>query len=392
MSVHQEIPIKLTAWIDQGVVPLVEALDGFEDVLTVASCEDDGIQGAYVLFRLRGTSDQATGFASGLAADLNSEEGVSYLLQAEWRPGESEPLLDTLVSTGSGAACSEPGQLRPDEGVVGYGLTRASATTPVARRLRVPSGHADPLRAVARHRNGLLEGRPVLERRRRDRERRGDDRAVLVVAARAPGRRRSPPGRRASAASPSSASAQRLAQRIRHFACEPPPQYTLPQPPRGARAEEVAQVLGDVAPPAVEEVRRRGLSPRVWSPTGEHRPGAARRAPAEGRLELGADQLRPPGVHQRDRARHLVVTVSVQVAAMAAAARQLRAARSRCEARRTAGCRPPGGSWAGASPREGPRSRAPPSTGRAGRGCILRSPRDLGRTRSAISCWRWIGP
>src|SRR6188472_3294822 len=76
MSVHQEIPIKLTAWIDQGVVPLVEALDGF--------------QGAYVLFRLRGTSDQATGFASGLAADLNSEEGVSYLLQAEWRPGESE--------------------------------------------------------------------------------------------------------------------------------------------------------------------------------------------------------------------------------------------------------------------------------------------------------------
>jgi hypothetical protein len=93
MSAHQEVPIKLTAWIDQGVVPLVEALDDFEDVLTVASCEDDGTQGAYVLFRLRGTSDQATDFASALAADFNSEPGASYLLQAEWRPGESQPLL-----------------------------------------------------------------------------------------------------------------------------------------------------------------------------------------------------------------------------------------------------------------------------------------------------------
>jgi hypothetical protein len=93
MTVHQEVPIKLTAWIDQGVVPLVEALDDFEDVSTVASCEDDGIQGAYVLFRLRGTSDQAMEFASGLATDLNSEAGISYLLHAEWRPGESEPLL-----------------------------------------------------------------------------------------------------------------------------------------------------------------------------------------------------------------------------------------------------------------------------------------------------------
>jgi len=120
MSVHQEIPIKLTAWIDQGVVPLVEALDGFEDVLTVASCEDDGIQGAYVLFRLRGTSDQATDFASGLAADLNSEEGVSYLLQAEWRPGESEPLL-TL-------SCP-PDQVPLVANLVNSGQTRASSDT-----------------------------------------------------------------------------------------------------------------------------------------------------------------------------------------------------------------------------------------------------------------------
>ena len=120
MSVHQEIPIKLTAWIDQGVVTLVEALDGFEDVLTVASCDDDGIQGAYVLFRLRGTSDEATDFASGLAADLKSEEGVSYLLQSEWRPGESGPLL-TL-------SCP-PDQVPLVANLVDSGQTRASSDT-----------------------------------------------------------------------------------------------------------------------------------------------------------------------------------------------------------------------------------------------------------------------
>jgi hypothetical protein len=131
MSSNQEVPIKLTAWIDQGVVPLVEALDDFEDVLTVASCEDDGIQGAYVLFRLRGTSDQATDFASGLAADLNCEVEISYVLQAEWRPGESEPLLtlscppdqvpllaDLINSShtrasGDGNGCTTPGNSSP---------------------------------------------------------------------------------------------------------------------------------------------------------------------------------------------------------------------------------------------------------------------------------------
>ncbi len=119
MNVHQEIPIKLTAWIDQGVVPLVEALDASK-TFDVARREDDGIQGAYVLFRLRGTSDQATGFASGLAADLNSEEGVSFLLQAEWRPGESEPLL-TL-------SCP-PDQVPLVANVVNSGQTRASSDT-----------------------------------------------------------------------------------------------------------------------------------------------------------------------------------------------------------------------------------------------------------------------
>jgi hypothetical protein len=90
---HAEIPIKVTAWVDEGVVPLVEALNQRSGVLTVDSCEDDDAQGAYVLFRVRGSSEDATALARSLAIDLGRDQNADYLLQAEWRPGESEPLL-----------------------------------------------------------------------------------------------------------------------------------------------------------------------------------------------------------------------------------------------------------------------------------------------------------
>lgn len=93
MGAHAEVPIKVTAWIDEGVAPLVEALNLRENVLTVASCENDGPQGAYVLFQIRGSSEDATAVARSLAADLGRAPDAEYLLQAEWRPGEDEPLL-----------------------------------------------------------------------------------------------------------------------------------------------------------------------------------------------------------------------------------------------------------------------------------------------------------
>ena len=119
MSVHQEIPIKLTAWIDQGVVPLVEALDSFEDVLTVASWEmTSRVRMSFSVSGEPATKQRA--LLHGLAADLNSEEGV-FLPAPSRVAAESEPLLTLSVSTGSGAACSERGELRPDEGVLSTG-------------------------------------------------------------------------------------------------------------------------------------------------------------------------------------------------------------------------------------------------------------------------------
>jgi hypothetical protein len=115
---HEEIPVKVTAWIDRGVAPVVEALNAFGHVLTVDSCECDERQAASVLFRVRGNADDATGFASRLASTLNGRSSdVSYLLQAEWRPGEDEPLL---------ALSCPPDQVPLLANLISFAHTRAS--------------------------------------------------------------------------------------------------------------------------------------------------------------------------------------------------------------------------------------------------------------------------
>jgi hypothetical protein len=50
---HPEVPIKVTAWVDEGVAPLVAALNSLDGVMTLDSCQGDSEKGAYVLFRYR---------------------------------------------------------------------------------------------------------------------------------------------------------------------------------------------------------------------------------------------------------------------------------------------------------------------------------------------------
>ena len=91
---HPEVPVKVTAWIDEAVAPLVVALNDFTRVVTLDSCQGSGDTGAYVLFRLRGDAPEASRFASDLARALSEEHALEYMLQAEWRPGgEGQPLL-----------------------------------------------------------------------------------------------------------------------------------------------------------------------------------------------------------------------------------------------------------------------------------------------------------
>ena len=94
MSRHRETPVKVNAWVDEGVAPLVEALNDFERVWTAASCEtDDSLApyGAYVIFSYQGSGSEAALFSAELAQAL--KDSSPFCLQTDWRAGNDEPVL-----------------------------------------------------------------------------------------------------------------------------------------------------------------------------------------------------------------------------------------------------------------------------------------------------------
>jgi hypothetical protein len=100
MGGHREIPVKVTAWVDEGVATLVLALNEWPDVETCGSCENGPKGGAYVLFRARG--DNGKQLAADLAAVLTKgDPDGEWLIRAEWRPthGAGEPLLELACPT-----------------------------------------------------------------------------------------------------------------------------------------------------------------------------------------------------------------------------------------------------------------------------------------------------
>ncbi len=92
---HAEVPVKLTAWIDEGIAPLVVALNELDDaLLTLDSCQGDSEHQAHVFFAHRGDARAQALFAAELATLLAPhDDAADYLLTAEWRPGRTEPVF-----------------------------------------------------------------------------------------------------------------------------------------------------------------------------------------------------------------------------------------------------------------------------------------------------------
>jgi hypothetical protein len=106
-TMHTEIPVKVTVWIDEEVAPLVVALNGFASVVTLDSCQghdDEG--GAYVLWTYREGVGAGMEFARRLAEFL-SRHPAPYLLRAEWRPDSAEPLYELSCPPDSVHALAE---------------------------------------------------------------------------------------------------------------------------------------------------------------------------------------------------------------------------------------------------------------------------------------------
>lgn len=91
---HHEIPVKVTAWVDEGVAPLVGALNAHPRVITLDSCEGGPDTPAHVFFSFRGDGREAALFAAEIGAALAPHErDADYSLSAEWRPGADGPVL-----------------------------------------------------------------------------------------------------------------------------------------------------------------------------------------------------------------------------------------------------------------------------------------------------------
>jgi hypothetical protein len=139
MEQANEIPLKLTAWVQEAVAPLVLALDELgEDVVTLDSSQGGPDRPARVVFKRRQGDNAA--LAQRIADALHGHDReVACELREAWQTGEVDPVLELAcpdahvmpVALILRAATRQGGPRRRD-GRVG----RRSAAQPGARDAR----------------------------------------------------------------------------------------------------------------------------------------------------------------------------------------------------------------------------------------------------------------
>jgi hypothetical protein len=86
MKKHSTINVKVNAPVDKNIAPLVMALNRFDGLLTLDSCEGGKGKPAYVYFKYGATPKDLTVFCYILAEKLSERiKGVNgYSLRVEW--------------------------------------------------------------------------------------------------------------------------------------------------------------------------------------------------------------------------------------------------------------------------------------------------------------------
>lgn len=95
---HAEKLVKVNAWVDVGIAPVVEALNSFREIETISSCQGDG----HIFFHVRGDDNKLCDFVSWLASELNQEIDAccEFRLSLEW-PGSHSAHGALYVATGA---------------------------------------------------------------------------------------------------------------------------------------------------------------------------------------------------------------------------------------------------------------------------------------------------
>lgn len=87
---HVEVPVKVNAWADAGVAPLVEALSSWDDIVTLDSCEAGVDALAYVQFTAE-PAHALLGAAERTAAILSEMDECPAVVAVEWAFGGLQP-------------------------------------------------------------------------------------------------------------------------------------------------------------------------------------------------------------------------------------------------------------------------------------------------------------
>lgn len=97
---HKQVGLKLNAFVDEGIAPLVAALNSFAGVLTLESCQRDAGGEAYVSFQFGEGWHQLGEFVGRLSVALGERLDLccGFALRLEWFAGGEEPLAQVRVA------------------------------------------------------------------------------------------------------------------------------------------------------------------------------------------------------------------------------------------------------------------------------------------------------
>jgi hypothetical protein len=96
---HEQVSVKVKAWADRGVAPLVEALAEFPGLISLESCQggEEDAPDAYVTFKRGGTWQELGAFLAWLSVALG-DQPYFYRLSLEWNYGGSSPWARIYVA------------------------------------------------------------------------------------------------------------------------------------------------------------------------------------------------------------------------------------------------------------------------------------------------------
>src|SRR5262249_48513680 len=95
MKYHKQVVVKVNAQVDEGIAPLVEALNACPGVATFCSCQGGKNENAYVAFVVQGEGLPGLyAFVDKLSPALGQNSKISdlpFTLSIEWYAGGNSP-------------------------------------------------------------------------------------------------------------------------------------------------------------------------------------------------------------------------------------------------------------------------------------------------------------